>query len=594
MSHKASRASEFFESESIYENAELLQKLKDESISYCITNGAIMMESEYSATHAPISLLPRPIPRETFQHVTGLSPLMNELYDKVGRDHQFLLSILEPVAMNDPFINMLITILKKSIAANPDNAGMRQSLSLLLTRSDYMIHEEDTGLPVAKQIEMNMISAAFASLSTKVTDLHKYITFNQLSREYSQNKQSSLSATSGYGYSVDDVPVNAPLHGVVDAFAETVKLYHEQLVKLQHPLVSSSASSNSPYHGLCVLMVVQKGEKNSPDQRHLEYTLYSKHNIQLIRASLDDLKTHMSIDSQGVVSVYNKPIAVCYYRSCYTPNDFTSQSDVDIVTSLELAHCVKCPTVGHHLAGTKKIQQVLTDIDVLKKYISVDQCAELTELFMGMWGFDDVQSIRHSTQPHTLIVQDAHGRSATLENGQVVVRDGNSAVLHTINKTDITVVNESQDITPTPITAVSSLADVIVDMAINRNFGNYVLKPQREGGGNNIWGPEIVYTLFTENDDILKTFIIMKRILPRTYKQCMIRKGSFVIDHCISELGIYNAMISSASTTTATTTNHRNMYIGHLLRTKQDGVDEGGVATGYSVLDSPVLYDYKH
>ena len=32
-----------------------------------------------------------------------------------------------------------------------------------------------------------------------------------------------------------------------------------------------------------------------------------------------------------------------------------------------------------------------------------------------------------------------------------------------------------------------------------------------------------------------------------------------------------------------------NKQQGYLLRTKKLGVDEGGVATGYSVLDSPFL-----
>ena len=34
-----------------------------------------------------------------------------------------------------------------------------------------------------------------------------------------------------------------------------------------------------------------------------------------------------------------------------------------------------------------------------------------------------------------------------------------------------------------------------------------------------------------------------------------------------------------------------NRQQGHLLRTKMIGVDEGGVAAGYSVLDSPYLVD---
>jgi glutathione synthase len=32
-----------------------------------------------------------------------------------------------------------------------------------------------------------------------------------------------------------------------------------------------------------------------------------------------------------------------------------------------------------------------------------------------------------------------------------------------------------------------------------------------------------------------------------------------------------------------------NQYAGYLLRTKPDGVDEGGVASGYSVLNSIIL-----
>jgi len=34
-----------------------------------------------------------------------------------------------------------------------------------------------------------------------------------------------------------------------------------------------------------------------------------------------------------------------------------------------------------------------------------------------------------------------------------------------------------------------------------------------------------------------------------------------------------------------------NRQQGYLLRTKMFGVNEGGVATGYSVLDSPLLVD---
>lgn len=36
--------------------------------------------------------------------------------------------------------------------------------------------------------------------------------------------------------------------------------------------------------------------------------------------------------------------------------------------TMELAHCVKCPSVGHQLIGTKKMQQVLAKPGVLERY----------------------------------------------------------------------------------------------------------------------------------------------------------------------------------------------------------------------------------
>lgn len=36
-------------------------------------------------------------------------------------------------------------------------------------------------------------------------------------------------------------------------------------------------------------MVVQEGEKNSADQRHIEYRLFDKHRVPLVRHSLSDV-----------------------------------------------------------------------------------------------------------------------------------------------------------------------------------------------------------------------------------------------------------------------------------------------------------------
>lgn len=46
-------------------------------------------------------------------------------------------------------------------------------------------------------------------------------------------------------------------------------------------------------------MMVQPGEKNSTDQRWLEYTLWDRHQIRMIRRSLKDLHNRGSIDASS-------------------------------------------------------------------------------------------------------------------------------------------------------------------------------------------------------------------------------------------------------------------------------------------------------
>ena len=51
----------------------------------------------------------------------------------------------------------------------------------------------------------------------------------------------------------------------------------------------------------------------------------------------------------------------------------------------------------------------------------------------------------------------------------------------------------------------------------------------------------------------------------------------------LSEMGIYSTYLSNGTEILL------DSPVGHLLRTKIDGVDEGGVASGFAVLDSPRL-----
>ena len=74
------------------------------------------------------------------------------------------------------------------------------------------------------------------------------------------------------------------------------------------------------------------------------------------------------------------------------------------------------------------------------------------------------------------------------------------------------------------------------------NPGKYVLKPQREGGGNNYYGEDILPIL--ESKKNLNGYILMDLIKPPPLEATMIRKHVCIKDSVISELGIFGIFIA--------------------------------------------------
>ncbi len=115
------------------------------------------------------------------------------------------------------------------------------------------------------------------------------------------------------------------------------------------------------------------------------------------------------------------------------------------------------------------------------------------------------------------------------------------------------------------------------------NPSRYVLKPQREGGGNNFYGQDIPAQLLKMTKEERNGFILMDLIKPPPMKNVMIRKGKCIEAQVVSELGIYGIWVSDGDVCLL------NEDAGHLLRTKSTDSNEGGVAAGFAVLDSPML-----
>lgn len=240
-------------------------------------------------------------------------------------------------------------------------------------------------------------------------------------------------------------------------------------------------------------------------------------------------------------------IAVVYYRAGYTPIDYTSQREWDARLKLELSAAIKCPSVALQLAGAKKVQQVLSEEGEVERFI---------------------------------------GRGSTSSASDAVLDTAHCSALR-------------QTFTSLYPLDDSPLGREALRLA-NEQSERFVLKPQREGGGNNIYRADIPPFLaeLAKQDEgkpadsprSREGYILMDLIRPPPLSNAMLPagQGRIVEGGIISELGIYGvALFRTRKEGGAEIL--VNKQVGHLLRTKAQDVSEGGVATGYSVLDSPLL-----
>lgn len=122
---------------------------------------------------------------------------------------------------------------------------------------------------------------------------------------------------------------------------------------------------------------------------------------------------------------------------------------------------------------------------------------------------------------------------------------------------------------------------------------NLVLKPQREGGGHNIFGSDIKTVLgeLAEFPAERSQYILMEYInSPREKNRLLLRDNleddsKFQPEQIVSELGIFGSIIYDGQNVTS------NRAAGYLVRSKRHGVKEGGVASGYAGISSLLLVE---
>lgn len=123
----------------------------------------------------------------------------------------------------------------------------------------------------------------------------------------------------------------------------------------------------------------------------------------------------------------------------------------------------------------------------------------------------------------------------------------------------------------------------IVKKAIE-NPQNYVGKPQREGGGNLLFGEHLQEVLKVMPLDVKEGYILMERISPTGQESIFCRNEICSTIQGVSELGTFCLFLGDSSSKILL-----NKYGGYLLRTKPKHMEDGGVASGVASMDSIAL-----
>lgn len=422
---------------------------------------------------------------------------------------------LPRLAPHDEFISNLWQVHQ---ACQEEGYHHKQSLGLF--RSDYMIHEEQQreGTVSLKQVEFNTIASSFGGLAAKVSDLHRFLDEQAAYPEHA----SSLLANKAL-----------PANPSIDDLSEGLVVAH----KAYGPAKTDRMT--------CVVMIVQDPERNTFDQKHVEYAVQQK-GVTIFRLPFGRVLSDTKLDTSTKALIYTHPafpdrtyeVTTVYYRAGYAPAEYEayySPSKAPFETEgwqarlhLERSAAIKCPTVLTHLAGCKKVQQILATpgSDHLSRFLTSSA---------------DIDSLRDTFMPiHPLDDSDAGKEGRRL--------------------------------------------------ALNPAYAQrFVLKPQREGGGNNIYRTKICDFLKGQDEKGWAQYILMEMIETPAQRNLILRNGEVMEGGVICELGCYGAVLWEGQGKDIQI--HYNEESGTLVRTKGDQSEEGGVAAGFGAVDSPCLVD---
>lgn len=449
------------------------------------------------------------------------------------------------------------------------------------------------------------------------------------------------------------MPRNTALETLVNGLAAAHRVY-------------ARSNSNWDRHSLRILFIVQEKERNAFDQRWIEYELLRMHGIKSLRRTFDSLLSSSALritqvptctDPRMIVEVpledgegdrHHPEISVVYWRAGYTPDDYKSEKHWELRRDIEETAAIKCPSVSLQLAGAKKVQQVLSEPGVVEKMLprrSKEEIAALRATWSGLYPLDDSELGREG---YRLAMEESEGyvmKPQREGGGNNVYRSEIPRALRRMEERDARVRGSAEreageEAEPEAEPESSSSSSSTPSSGKRRSSRSTATKKTRKASSNNVVAPStpreregyILMSLISPSPGLGNYLIrpptssVVKtedsagsaQTIPTPHPEGLNAAECRLSPDVVSELGVYGCALFSpyakdfvgemfsdltpedeerAKRTCwwESSVDDKRVYeegqAPYLLRTKGRESDEGGVAVGFSVVDSVVLVE---
>lgn len=126
---------------------------------------------------------------------------------------------------------------------------------------------------------------------------------------------------------------------------------------------------------------------------------------------------------------------------------------------------------------------------------------------------------------------------------------------------------------------------------LKKEYNDYLIKPVKEGGGNN-YNYDQVKKIAEERDlKILNDSMIMKRIRPPVSNNIILKNNQLVFENVVTEIGFFTWMMTDIKENNLFIEEIFNVPIGGFIRTKNVNEPEGGISIGAAYVNSGYLVD---